>query len=238
MNPFRVDAVIILSLDKREALWIPLAQNCQRKGWYTQTFLVGDGELLKEKYVYDYTDVNGSMADKWTFGTLETRIHHYNALASHKAIVKLAKAKSYKKILLLEDDSYITARFEQVVSLVASQVAALDYDLLYLGWWIGSHQNDLHYKENITIEEDWSKYRLAGVKKVNKAGAGGFHGVIINNRLYDTILDFPMDQPLDGLFNAKGHENLKSFYVFPKVVHTLSTFSHCEGRHVERDVIP
>lgn len=237
MNPLGVDKVYILSLDKRSDLWLSLRRDCEQRGWDVENFIVGKGDLFAGFFPYGHKDVRDERADSWTFGNCESRHNHFNALLSHRKIIQKAKDAGYKSILMMEDDCYFTSRFDEVIAIIKPQIERLDWDIILLGYWIGEHVDDMHAGNNLIVEHEWNTYKLAGVKKIDQNGAGGWHGAIISERLYDMALGFPLTMPLDCQFNARGHQKFKSFFVYPKCLHVHSTWSYCEDRFVSRDLI-
>ncbi len=239
MNPFQIDKCFILSLDKREALWVALRKECEARGFDTDNFVVGDGRLIADSYQYDFVDepAAAGKGDNWAYGSHWTKINHYNCFKSYKTLLQRAKEAKHKRVLILEDDAYFVSRFDEVVGILQDELMSLDFDILFLGWWQYQMKDDMHARENLLYEQYWQNHRFCGIKRVSPRGAGGFHGVVINNSLYDLLLGFNDIAPLDCQLNMHGHENLKSFFIYPKILHVHSMLSNCDGRYITRDVL-
>ena len=129
---FGIKKAYCLCLDKREGHWLDLKQQCESKGLEFNRFLAGKGKIFPEQE-YDLIDgpTPPDLDNFWHYGghrndsneaTLEKKAHHYNAFLSHKAIAKKALQDGDEKVLFLEDDSYFTERFDEVVKKLEGEV--------------------------------------------------------------------------------------------------------------------
>jgi len=84
---------------------------------------------------------------------------------------------------------------------------------------------------NKNIEKNWDENGTIRVDKVTQLG--GLHGALINNTMFDALLSLPANNPWDCQLN-QFHNQLHTYYVQPKMFHTRTTFSHCEGSVIER----
>jgi hypothetical protein len=208
----------VLCLDKRQDLWLPLLEELKLLSDSVHPFLVGDGELFPKE---QYSKINWPKEKMgyWGYGASEhSRWKHWNASISHRMMIENAKQKGWRQFLMLEDDVYITSRFEKVIS---KFVPPMPFDLMYLGWWIGDENDEW----NLKVEENYKLYdRIQpGVCKQ----IGGLHGVIISESMYDAILSFPWTNPIDMQLNQI-HDQINSYFVMPKIIHVKSVYSHCE----------
>ena len=229
-----IEKAICLCLDKRQNEWEDLERQCNSKGIEFEKYIVGDGHIL-EKSLYDRIDDEDCDISEWDYGNDKTRIRHYNAFMSHIEIFKRAKEQGLKRFLLLEDDAYFTERFDNVVSKLDKHIENLediDFDMLFLGWWIGEHDDSW----NKTVERSYNEYEGVGIGKVSEAHftCGGLHGVIINDTMVDKLLELEAKNPIDSQLNAELHKEMNTYYVMPKIVHDKGIFSNCEQNTLER----
>lgn len=226
-----------LCLDERLDHWLELEKQVNNSGLEFESFVAGDGITFPLER-YDYVDDPNPDVSRWGYGKPEHKKNHYNAFMAHKEIIRRAKAQGLKQFLMLEDDAYLTDRFEHVIRSVVSTCWHPDwnrednalFDLLYLGWWIGDEYDDW----NVTVEEEYKKNKNVELQKAWQIG--GLHGVIINQSMYDTILSMPPINPIDWQINRM-HSKIQSYFVKPKAIGIKSTWSFCEGRYVERKSI-
>tara|TARA_R110002020_G_scaffold380217_1_gene591434 strand:+ start:46738 stop:47445 length:708 start_codon:yes stop_codon:yes gene_type:complete len=229
-----IEKAICLCLDKRQNEWEDLERQCNSKGIEFEKYIVGDGHIL-EKSLYDRIDDEDCDISEWGYGNEKTKIRHYNAFMSHIEIFKRAKEQGLKRFLLLEDDAYFTERFDNVVSKLDKHIENLediDFDMLFLGWWIGEHDDSW----NKTVERSYKEYEGVGIGKVSEAHftCGGLHGVIINDTMVDKLLELEAKNPIDSQLNAELHKEMNTYYVMPKIVHDKGIFSNCEQNTLER----
>jgi hypothetical protein len=221
MNLLKSMPIQILCLDKRQELWSQLIPELSLLSDNIHPFIVGDGEILK---ISDYDKINWPIEKMgaWGYGSNDrTKWKHWNASISHRMMIQKAKDNQWPCFLMLEDDVYITERFKDVLPKIL--IPQKTFDLVYLGWWMGD-END---KFNTSIEENYKLYNRVqlGCAKL----IGGMHAVIINESMYDTILNLPWTNPIDALLNIYDiHSKIKSYYLMPKIIHVKSVYSNCE----------
>lgn len=209
--------VQVLCLDKRKELWVPLLEELKLLSDNIHPFIVGDGELLPKN---EYNKINWpkEKMGHWGYGATEhSRWKHWNASISHRMMIQKAKDNRWPSFLMLEDDVYITSRFEHIWK----KIVVPDYQLLYLGWWVGD-ENDAW---NTLVENEYKTKDLFGYAKAIQIG--GLHGVIIDESMYDTILNFPYNNPIDMQLNGI-HDQIYSYFIVPKIIHVKSVYSYCE----------
>ena len=241
MNPFKVDKIYCLCLDKRKALWQDLEKDCLGRGWTFEKFIAGDG--TDPSLAYDHIDwgYDKFNPDFWGYGVPTGKINHFNAFLCHQQMIAKCKAEGIKNVLMLEDDSYITGRFDEIVKSIndaedisESRYVLDDFDLLYLGWWqwevddVGKQAG-----RNLDIEDNWNRKKIWGVGRISQVG--GLHGVIINESMYDIILGFNPVNPVDYQINQYGHSRLRSYFIYPKIIGLKSCFSETEKAFYQRD---
>lgn len=232
MNPFNVDKIYCLCLDKRKDLWGELKADCERRGWDFTPFVAGDG--TDPLLTYDLIDSTDFNPNTWGYGIPDGKIHHFNAFRCHQEMIRRCKQEGVKSVLMMEDDAYITYRFDTMHDYLSSQnVLPLDFHLLYLGWWQGEHKDGMHAGVNLEIEKNWAESGQLGIGKVTQVG--GLHGVIIHESLFDLILSMPPNNPVDFQINRFGHRLLNSYFIYPKMIGVRSCYSFTEKAFFQRD---
>ena len=233
---FGINKAYCLCLDKRKEHWIDLKQQCESKGLEFNRFLVGDGKIL-EAGEYDRVDVLELPELSWGYGGHEkdtfeevTRkiTHHYNAFLSHKEMAKKALKDGDEKVLFLEDDAYFTKRFDEVAEKLEDKISNMEYDILYLGWWIGDEGDEF----NDGVEKIWNEEKGVAVGKVSRIA--GLHGVILSRNILDIITRLDPIDPIDSQLSKFFHDKIKSHFVVPKIIHDKGIFSECEQSVTER----
>ena len=218
-----------LCLDKRQKHWEDLQEQCESRGIKFRRFLVGKGELFPKKE-YDYIDSPNPPIDKWGYGREGTVRNHCNAFLSHKVMLKKAIEENLDSVLFLEDDAYFTSRYDDVMKKVSDVIDKLEWDMLYLGWWVGFEDDE--WNEN--IEQEYLEKGLASIARVRSVPLGlmgGFHGVLINRTMFKILSELPPLGPLDGLLNYNFHSGpytINSYYIAPKIIHDKGIFSEAE----------
>lgn len=220
----KIDKVTCLCLPDREENWSQLEAQIKEKGWNYERFLAGKPSYSGPLKL-DYVDVENPDVSRWGYGREGFKHHHWNAFQCHHEMLRRATKEGVENLLILEDDAYITDRFDKVFAQVPEN---LEYDILYLGWWIGDENDQFNKK----IE---SEYAADGIIRIYKVGQlGGLHGALINRRMFRFILGMPANNPIDCQLNYN-HPNLNTWYVAPKIIHTRSMLSVCEGSVINRN---
>jgi hypothetical protein len=229
-----IEKAVCLCLDRRKDEWEDLRKQCESKGIDFEPYVVGEGNLLNNEE-YDRIDDESADMSEWGYGNDTTKIRHYNAFMSHIEIFKKMKEEGVKRFLMLEDDAYFTERFDDVMSRLGNYIVDfenLDFDMLFLGWWIGEADDAW----NETVERMYSEHGHIGVGIVSEAHftCGGMHGVIINHTMLDKLIELEPVNPIDSQLNRDLHKEMKTYYVMPKVIHDKGLFSNCEQNRLER----
>ena len=215
-----------VSLDKRKQYWAELKQQAITVGVDVTPFIVGDGTTLPPE-MYNSIDNPNPDLSGWGYGNKNFIVHHYNAFISHQKIIQIAKEQQLPCFLMLEDDAYITNRYTHVFNKFIESFSNLEFDILYLGWWIGNETDEW----NLKIENDFNKSKQVQVMKATRLG--GLHGAIINSSMYDYLLSLKPTDPIDCQLNQI-HNQIKSYVLLPKIIHVRSIYSYCEGGTLTR----
>ena len=217
-----------LCLDKRQKHWEELREQCESRGIKFHRFLVGKGELFP-KEEYDYIDSPNPPIENWGYGREDTAPNHCNAFLSHKVMAARAIEEGLEEVLFLEDDAYFTSRYEDVLEKVSDGIDSLDWDMMYLGWWIGNEYDEW----NEIIEEEYLREGSSSVGRVRAAPnpIGGLHAVIVKKKVLEVMSVLPPIGPVDSILNHNFHNGpftINSYYVMPKIIHDKVIFSECE----------
>ena len=156
------------------------------------------------------------------------KINHCNAFLSHQAMAKKALEDGDEKVLFLEDDSYFTERFDKIAEIIEPSIKDMNYDMLYLAWWIGDESDEF----NERVEKMWEEKGSIGVGKLTRVG--GLHGVIISRKILDIITRLEPINPVDSQLSRFFHDKINSHFVAPKIIHDKGIFSECEQNIVVR----
>lgn len=236
-NPFKIEKTVCVCLDKRKDLWKDLIES-NKDNIEVIPFICGDG--TDPDLVYNQIDETQFDPDQWGYGLPNHKINHYNAFLAHQKIIRECKQGKVRRVLLLEDDAYFTQRYQTVMSALSGAVPNdFNFDLMYLGWSQFEHDpsTGLHAGQNLEIEKRWKESRILGLRPV-EGMLGGLHGVIIDENMYDILLDFPPVNPIDWQLNQwVGHHNLHSYFIYPKVIGLKTCLSMTENRIFPRDEI-
>lgn len=219
----KIDKVTCLCLVDREKEWSELEEQIKQKGWDYERFLAGSS-MYSTQYKLDWEDVDNPDVSRWGYGREGYKHHHWNAFQCHHEMIKRAKAEGRKNLLILEDDAYITDRFDKVFN----EIPEADFHILYLGWWVGDENDEFNKK----IETDYAADGIIRLHKVVQLG--GLHGALIDSSMFDFILSMPANNPIDCQLNMY-HNQLETWFVAPKIIHTKTMFSVCEGSVIERN---
>tara|TARA_R110002020_G_scaffold294805_9_gene510544 strand:+ start:1416 stop:2126 length:711 start_codon:yes stop_codon:yes gene_type:complete len=230
----KIDKALCLCLDKRHEEWHELWKECEKRDIEFDPFLVGDGQMFSvEKY--GRIDDRYPPVENFGYGTGLSKHNHCNALLSHQSMIRkvLAEHEDVERVLLLEDDAYFTSRYEDVLEKLSDQIEDLDYDMLYLGWWIGNEDDEW----NEEVERAYNEDGVVGIDYVRDAPEkkiGGLHGVVVHRRILEIIATLPPSAPVDCQLNRLLHKNAQTYFVKPKIIHDKGIFSNCEQNVIER----
>ena len=227
------DGCLVLALDKRKEHWLELIEQGKSLGIEIIPLIVGSGEDKTLKY--DLIDEVNPDVSQWGYGVPHLKHHHYNALKSHQKMLGIAKQKGWDRVLMLEDDSTFLSRTESLLTEIEERKDELDYclsfPLFYLGWW--SHGDETS-GENRRIEDVWDHNGTMTIRRIYPDQAvGGLHGLIIRNDLFDTIINFPANNPIDTQLHHL-RDKIPAILLEPKAIHTKSMWSETEGAYFER----
>jgi hypothetical protein len=223
-----IDAVYSLCLDKRQHLIPALEKQVNEYlGMPLNKFWCGSGE--DKSITYDRVDTAVPAGVRMDAAGKA----HYNAFECHKKIFRKALTLN-QTILALEDDSYlIPSRFKKVFFSEKVQEAIDDpksFDALYLGWWQEKYPGDS--SDCNEHEQEWKENEVFGVKRARPQYVNicGLHGVVLSKNFLPKLI-VANRGPIDSYINHN-LERFKIFYTYPKIIHTLNTYSFCEQLNI------
>lgn len=210
------DKTVVLNVDKRYKSQEYISSELNRHGVKNLSFfVVGDGQIL-EKDKYD--KVNEQPSTAWLNGGFSKLHNSYNAFLSYKDIIKQAKSEGVKNLLLFEDDIEFRANSEALLHItlnmfIKNMLPA--FDLLYLG-----------------ANHTWAKTKIITPNILQVFGSVCWHAIAVNERLFDEILTWPIEKPIDD--KAKElHWKYNCYAIWPSIVIQKPGFSNVEGRFVD-----
>ena len=138
-------------------------------------------------------------------------------LTTHINIITEAKENNYNNILILEDDIEFTKEIENIdeyMSLVPS-----DWDMLYFG---GNHNKHIGKEIKLLNEK---------IIKLNETY--GIHCVVINNTVYDLILNLitKRNKPID-VYYADIQKSYNCYGFNPSIALQRESFSDIQNKNV------
>ncbi len=207
------DHCYLINLEERYDRLARAAANCSMIGLTFERFPAVSYTTVDE--IKDCKTIVDEVVkrDHWTKGAVAL-------IRTTVEIIKDAKAKGYKSILILEDD----VEFKQDIGQIVSQ-------------------------EWKNIPEDWEMIQFAGLhtKPYNiitnnlaqTTGSECLHAYAINENIYDLFMDLIKDEdkPLDHYSAYDIQPRGKSFCFCPNLVHQYPSFSNIVGRVVNYDIL-
>jgi GR25 family glycosyltransferase involved in LPS biosynthesis len=140
------DEVYCVNLDRRPDRWIAVNSKLKKVGIGAIRFGAIDGQFLTDE---DVQIVEKNKDNKEPNAIISTG--EMGCLLSHLEVIKDAKANNYKRILIFEDDVYVSNDFEKRIT----DAQNIQWKLLYLGAsqcnWNGIGVSDNFYKSKNTF---------------------------------------------------------------------------------------
>lgn len=238
----KIEKALILTLDKRFEKSINPSANLMIDGMQyidcvPNMFLVGDGHIKDVEY--KHIDVIKPPMAPFNYGSPSTINAHYNAFLCHKKMAQLCIDECVDNCLFLEDDAYFTDRFSEIWPVISKDLDLIDWDIVYLGWWMERPNSPDSHGDRFDLEERWEKECVCGIEVVPrkptiKQEICGLHGLLVNETMFPLMANAPWG-PMDS-FLASQLDRIKAFYVWPKIIHVGPGFSNCENSYTERNM--
>lgn len=230
-----IDKAVCLGLDKRKDMWPKLKDQVKRHlDLDLEIFVAGDGS--DNELVYDHVDTKQVGMD---FIYTHNQAH-YNAYLCHKKIFVKAMAQHVRRLLFLEDDAYLVEDRMHLLSDPKCQAVldAENWDIIYLGWW--QKRTGYTSEDREDLEDIWKHHKLFNIEPVPHVPflqheTCGLHGVLLSWRILPALATADYG-PID-CFLHKNFNRFKAYFMWPKIIHTYSTWSYCENDMCNRNVI-
>lgn len=192
------DKIFIINLDTRPEKWEKCLEqlvsnkieNYERfsaiKPQYTQIPKNYYNKLVFSQFINNSRYVTGAVGCKM----------------SHHSVVKIAKERGYKKILILEDDFQLKDSFNQVLQDHEKLIKNLPWDMLYFG---GNYMTNLHpVNKNL--------YRATSINTT--------HAYALNQTVFDLIIDnvLPSGAEIDYFYRKQIHMTYHTLCIYPSII--------------------
>lgn len=173
-------------------------------------FWAGDGS-----YDVPYGHIDVKPPERRGSGSWFERPNSYNAFLCFRKIVAKAKEDGIGRLLLLEDDAAMADR-----ELAEEGLRWADANPGWLMFYLGANHSSA-----VTVEVTKHVLRVSG--------SWCFHSVILNNSVFDDILNLPVICPIDYMAARLIHPMGRCYSVWPSAAIQTPGLSHCDG--VEAD---
>lgn len=214
---FSPDRAVIMQLDKRLESLPRVQEECQRRLGLQPTFcLMGDG---KSGGIFAYDHVDVEPPPRTGYPAWVKRPNSYNASLAFRKVIAKAQREGIQELLLLEDDvEVVCGEVSHLVDRAYHDMTQLDpnWELFYLG-----------------ANHSFSRTQQVSPSLLRLNGSGCFHAVCLQRRIFQVILELPLEGPIDGVVAKYLHPRLHAYACWPSAAITRSGFSYCEGREVD-----
>jgi GR25 family glycosyltransferase involved in LPS biosynthesis len=236
-----VDKIFIINLKSRQDRWNNIAKqlnilkinNYERFDAICPTYNhdIQDSDIINffnekgKKKVnllnnYNYETYNNITFNYFNNFPNENKINMIKGIvgckASHVEIIKIAKERKYKKILILEDDAVFCQDFEIKLDNLLKNINNIDYDLLYLGI-----NNQQKYEQ---INDVIGKVKY-GTSTVCYCVTEKNYDFIINNAMIS-------GQEIDNFYMDYLQKNNNCYCSIPNLVTQSHGYSDIESRNL------
>lgn len=208
------DKIFIINLEKRKDRWKDILLNLDK-------FKITNYERFNACYVDNLHDEDPNNYKNFRENGVKKHGKKYinGALGckkSHLEIIKLAKTRKYKKILILEDDIIIRDIFSQKMSIVQKEIEELgeNFDIIL---FTGNHQK-------------LPKKSTEHLYKISETYATMAY--TINHKLYDYILNTAISSGLeiDVYYTKFVYNKQNSYCVIPHIFGHVGGYSDISNK--------
>lgn len=203
------DEIYCLNLDRRQDRWEKVKYQFAKNNIRVKRWSAIDGDSISDKIFEEYNPLGISGRDASAAGLVENK-NALGCLLSHLEIIKHAKSKNFRRILIFEDDIMLSNDFFDRISMINN----MDWKLLYLG----------------ASQFDWSDIKIQGDFYNCKKTLGTF-AYAIDCSLFDEIIDSPKSKSIDNLLSLLQEKYYgQSFTLYPNFV--ISDVNNSDIRQV------
>jgi hypothetical protein len=233
-----IESVWIAALDKRKQMVLDLEPQVEKYlGLNLNTFWSGDGS--HEEVPYDRIDFSRETAERYSnYGAGEGRARHGNAFLSHRQMFRKILVNNYcnNALILEEDIFFIEDRWNTIFHQKELQDLIDDQfvDAVYFGWQAKAYAGDSDDLNE--VEEMWKQghYYFPRVQHMYN-NISGLHAILIKRRLLDKLARLDMG-PVDS-YLGQNIDRYNMYYVCPKIIGSLASYSNAEGRWQDRSIL-
>ncbi len=192
------DKIYCLNLDRRSDRWQKVSQEFSKFSINVERWSAIDGDNLIESELV-YIDKNISEEKASRIGKIENK-YSLACLLSHIEIIKNAKARGYKKILIFEDDVIISKDFSEKIKLISK----IKWKLFYLG----------------ASQFEWNDIEISDGYYSCKKTLGTF-AYAIDSSIYDELISLleRRNKSVDNYLSTIQHKyKNECFTIYPNIV--------------------
>jgi hypothetical protein len=215
-----IDATYYFVLDKRWQNWLDIKDQLYSLNLKNLKPFVSGGSNVGGLR-YDRVDTvrpPPSYPNSTNYPTWHTRFNAYNIWLSHRMVLEECQKLGYKTIMFLEDDIMIEDDFSKLLDNAEKYLYNKSWDMLYLGGYHNS--NSFSETENPNI--------------IRLNGSGGWHGVILKDKVINELLSFPAIGPYDWICGQYIHTIFSCYAIYPSIISQFSGHSEVEGGHLNK----
>lgn len=191
------DKIFIINLDNRPEKWEKCLENLKKHDIKNyERFSAIRPQISQVPVTYYNKLVFGHFKDdpKYICGAVGCKM-------SHHTVIKMAKERNYKKILILEDDFEFAENLDSVLADHEKLIRNLPWDMLYFG---GNHLTTLHHVNK-------NLYRAISINTT--------HAYAINSSIFDMVLDklLVCGSEIDYFYRSQIHLTYQTLCIFPSL---------------------
>lgn len=230
-----IESVWIAALDKRKQM----VEECETQvetylGLPLNKFWSGDGS--HSDIPYDRIDVANAAAYS-CYGVDEGRTKHGNAFLSHKHMFKTILSQGYNNALILEEDIFFVEDRWKTIFPQPELQNLIDDDgvhAVYLGWQAKAYCGDSDDLNE--VEEMWKQghYYFPRVQHMYN-NISGLHAILLKKPLIERLSKLAVG-PMDT-YLGQNVDRYNMYYVCPKIIGSLASYSNAEGRWQDRSTL-
>jgi hypothetical protein len=209
------EEVVVLNVDKRPSEFTRIYDTLKEFGYQypISRFMVGKGELLPTQFYSRIDEPNVSR--EWAAGQFSQLPNSYHAFRAYQTIISQLRSRNVKSVLLLEDDCVFTeravcrsTRIEYLMPLLK-----LNWDMLYLG-----------------ANHTWAPTEQISTNLLKLNGSVCWHAVGLKDTVFDTILSWSADRPIDLKAAQELHPQFNCYAIWPSIAIQKPGYSSVEGK--------